>query len=767
LAALWKTLAEFKKISNEHGVFAHEALQGITIEGQLFKHDCDGESPDERRRRAIAYLARLLGGIDKWLEDWLGAAKMGADGRDLKVQSRLVRSDLDCQSARTGEPFFHFSVSLEADGFDTLVTGQFAWRLPEVEPYRVADEVIQWAWQGIAATDGYCLPVFHVPYYEELLLAKDHEETHRVLLQCIQDDDQSVFNLLGVSDIDSHDPLYPQVRNLSISYGRFIESARKNGIHAALKTDWDELRRAYESAFDAYLSQPSCAESPMAALLFRAFFIVRQRSEAEGDRWAWAAFEPSAVVTVLHPALLEMFQAHIVYLLTAFTALARRALRAPGAQAFRDGVWQSYVDLSTIQTPICGLIRDLNKILDTSVRGDTLVHRVGSIGNTDASLTTRLLLRYDAFDDEEVTDAELFRTTRESTLLYRILRDYRKLHPHADDGLSIAVYQNQDIQPVIAAIDQFLAEVISEREDGRTKYQMSVTLFTESSDDTSVSRWIGQWKERWESAETDGALAHYRASVLAVAHRIVSPIDHYRQFTQLIKDGLQVDIAVLNGFIGAGTDGNDFGRVEPYDVTTRTLKFPVLEKAFCSVRTPGRNLQRARILSNRQFRLSSRHTEIMARLKNPATPQGTYHVVLGLGDYAPWQGVVDALHHRAEWVVCIDPNIDERLIAEKGRETTEAREIIGFGSGVGSHGEANYTISTEQFRLSDVLKRLTSSVIEIYSGWDTGAYRDVAQAVLLEARKLSGLSLVRATGIGQYIRDFMAYALTRKILRTS
>ena len=202
--------------------------------------------------------------------------------------------------------------------------------------------------------------------------------------------------------------------------------------------------------------------------------------------------------------------------------------------------------------------------------------------------------------------------------------------------------------------------------------------------------------------------------------------------------------------------------MEPYDVTTRTLKFPILEKSFCSFGDPGRRLQRARVLSNRQFRISARHAEVMARLKNRATPRDSQHVVLGFGDYEPWQALVDALHQCAEWIVCIDPNVDAQLVAEKADDTQEAREIIGFGSGVGTHGEANYTISTEQFRLSDVLHKLTASIDELCSSWSSPR---IAESVLAESRHLSGLSLVRATGIGQYIRDFMAYALTRKLLK--
>ncbi|MEW6378862.1 MAG: DUF87 domain-containing protein [bacterium] len=773
LTALWNTLAEFKEEAVRQRVFAQDvlSLREIRIESCLFKHDCDGESPDERALKARTYLTRLLGGIDNLLEQQIAQTKLCREDQNVLVHSHLVREDIDCQSARSAEPFLQFSVELVGEGWERPVTKQFAWRLPEIEPYRIVDELVRWAAQGIEKAGGYCLPVFHVPYYEELMLAKDDEEIRRVLRQCIQDEGGSIFNLLSVSDLDKDDPLLKHVQKLAFEYGRFIQKAQTEGLHTALEDDWDSLRKAYEDAFDAYLfREPECAGSPLAQLLFRSFLIVCRRRSEEGDRWVWDKFEPSGVVTILHPALLEMLQAHERYLFTCFGTIAGNALSASDPRAFHSAsaVWQNYIDLAAIQMPLSGLIKDRNHILDTNVRGENLIHRIGSIGNREASLTTRMLLRYDAFDEEDVSDTDLFHKSRESMLIYRILRDYRKMHPHADDGLSIAIYQNQDIQPIIAAVDQFLSEVYSEvYEDNLTKphkYTMSVTIFTESSDDACVSRWINQWKERWEASETLGSLAHYQYSHLSVAHRLVSHQDYYHQFRKLIDEGLEVDIAILNRFIGAGEQENDFKRVEPYVVTSRTLKFPILEKSFCAVRDPGRKFQRARILSNRQFHITTRHAELMARLKNQETQQNTHHVVLGFGDYKPWEGVVDKLHQRAEWVVCIDPSIDEQLIYQKHSDTLEEREIIGFGSGVGSHGEANYTISTEQFSLADVLYRLTASIREVYSGWSADVYESVAKGVLAESRRLSGLSLVRATGVGHYIRDFMAYALTRKIL---
>jgi len=179
---------------------------------------------------------------------------------------------------------------------------------------------------------------------------------------------------------------------------------------------------------------------------------------------------------------------------------------------------------------------------------------------------------------------------------------------------------------------------------------------------------------------------------------------------------------------------------------------------------PLLRLRRARVISNPQFRLSSLHLETMARLKSSNTPSGQEHVLIGYGDFAPWQEVVDELHKHVEWVVCIDPSIDDKLIKMRRDNPSEEREIIGFGSGVGLHGELNFTISTEHFRLTDIRFRMERAISTLYPGWEDNTLTGVAESVIREARTLSGLSLVRATGVGMYLHDFLAYALTSKLL---
>ena len=48
----------------------------------------------------------------------------------------------------------------------------------------------------------------------------------------------------------------------------------------------------------------------------------------------WEPYESSCAVTVLHPALMEMLQAQVNYLLIAFAAVAATELKAPGHADF-------------------------------------------------------------------------------------------------------------------------------------------------------------------------------------------------------------------------------------------------------------------------------------------------------------------------------------------------------------------------------------------------------------------------------------------------
>lgn len=788
LSALWQSLREFyrKRLPSSYD---HQIAK-IDIQSHLFKHDIEAideediASVSDRNELARAYLYRLIGGIDGIVANHLTLKNSEDD--EIEIDCSLLHDEISYRHSRTAEPYFEFSICIHYDDGEDPLRQRFAWRLPEHQAYRLSDSLLQRAREAMADTGGvWNLPVFHIPYYDEILEVSADDEIRRVLLHCIRDarhDETMLTNLLSEHWLShsntENDPLLPKLKALAKQYRDFITSSGDNGLLSTLFTggEWTDLRKSYSDAYGEANANEKGLQSSRVGMLLRTFLIVQRRNPETGVAWHAEPFEESGIVTILHPALLEMFEAQVLYLFSCFNYAANKEIGLGNrSSAFYPRVWQTYLDLAEIQTPLSGLLYNEELNLDTSVGGQGLIHRIGMPSAEESTLSTRVLLNYGAnSDDEEFSDTEMFRESSESNLLLRLMKDYFRLHPHARDGLSLAVFRNKDIQPVIAAVHHYLKVLAHESPKNthyyalspkrKNPYAISVTFFTESSDDADIAHWIDQWQERWEAAETETKYKLYRMCQFSVAHRIVEK-ENYRSFQNLIKGSFEADIAVFYNFIGTGKGVNSFEKVEPFDITTRTLKFPILEKACCAIKGPGEENKRARIISNRQFSLGALHSNLMHCLKNQAQQTGT--VVIGRGDISFWRPIIDALHEKTEWVICIDPNIDDRLIKKSALPSGKEREIIGFGSGVGTHGEDNYTISTEQFSLSDINIRLSASIKSLYAdaGWSTSECQDVANGILRVTRELSGLSLVRATGADdQYIRDFMAYGLVRKML---
>lgn len=779
LTATWHTLKDYCKV---RGNLDYAQITDIEIETVYFKHDIEEQGDDadglDRNELARDYLAKLIGGIDQLAANHIILSD--ATDNQIRVASSLVKEDVSCKYSKTAEPQLVFSISIIDTRSDDPFKRQFAWRLPEHHVYRLSFALIQKANQAINShPSSWKLPVFHLSYYEEILRSLADEEIRRVLLHCIRDertDDHFLTNLLSKDWIETNDHLLKDFNLLADRYQKFIKLSAEKGILASLHTgsgptvEWNELANAFRIACNNISEEKTGISSPLSGMLLRAFLILAKR-KMDFSSWYAEKYEQSGIVTVLHPALLEMLEAQSVYLFNSFNYAANKEMKN-SSPAFRLNIWRTYIDLASIHAPVSGLLYNEDKNLDANIRGQDLIHMLGSPPSGDGSLSTRLLLNYDSGSEEDFKDVEMFKESSESKLLQRLMIDYLHLHPHAKDGLSIAIYRNKDIQPVIAAVHHYLRELADPKsvhfvlkEDRERPYFVSLTILTSSGDDSDVSRWIEQWKERWEASESIKSHSHYRNCRFAVAHRLVENKDQ-GLFKKLILQNFDADIAVFYDFIGAGSGVNRFEKVDGFDITSFYQKFPILEKACCTIKNPADQYKRARIISNRQFTLSSAHARLMHALRNEEPQTGT--VVVGNGDYQPWAPVIDALHSKTEWVVCIDPNIDELLIKKPVTEQFEEREIIGFGSGVGPHGEDNFTISTQQFSLNDIKIRLTASVQELFAelGWSIDDCQKVTRGVLRVASEISGLSLVRATGANDnYIRDFMAYALVRKILK--
>jgi len=783
LTALWDSLSELSKSKDFGSV---ETLSKIEITGDLFKHDMEWDDSDgdystqDVSELARDFLHRLIGGIDSFIIQH--TCLKNKDGNDVEVQCMLESDEIKFRYSRTALAELAFSINLYLHDEDKPQERKYAWKLPSNHSYRLATELISMAADEMNLSHhALVLPFFHLPYYDEILTTSSNDELRRIFLHSLRDsasEGSFLRNLLSGNWLKHEDKLLPYYKNLAEKYHLFINAAKKDGLIAAL-TDtsiWDVLRQQYAEILDMISTQDTILKSPMAGMILRAFMVIRDRDREGNDAWYGEAYEKSAIITVLHPSLLEMLQSQLVYQSSCFNyAVNAEMEKDKRRDAFKKHIWQSYLDLSHIRSPINCILIDDGLNLNTNVVGHELIHKVGDPVDGENLKSTKLMLGMsDESDDEigNVSDVDMFLETRESKLLNNLLLDYFRLHPHARDGLNIAVYRNQDIQPIIAAIHAYLMKLSNIkdpnyyviRNERSRPYNISVSIFTDSADDSGIARWIELWRERWEAAETESKFQVYRNCRFSISHRLINTADH-SSFLRMINDNFNTDVTILYDIIGIGNIADKFESVDPIDIRTHSLKYPILEKAVATIDNPSDEFKRFRIISNRQFSISSRLASCMHALKSGTPQKGT--VVIGTGDLRPWMDVIGAIHSKSEWVICIDPSVDDRLIRDSGKKNQLQREIIGFGSGVGISGEENYTISTEQFSLNDIEIKLRDSIKQLIADrkWTEEDYQDIAKGTMKVALELSGLSLVRATGAAdQYIRDFMAYALTRKII---
>jgi DNA phosphorothioation-dependent restriction protein DptH len=760
LRAIWITLGEFKKEIGKHTKLVAEKISTITIQSTLFKHDFDTGADNNHQddnKLARDFLIKVLGGIDDWFEDRIRELGDKHNPIVVNVKSSLcpgqAGDNLSYDKSRNAEPSLKFEVIIGAEG-EKSVRREFLWVLPQNHQSRLLVDLYDWALKEYN-NNGNALPAFAIPYLYEIFKACDEDEVNRLLATALMRQECSMQDLLNAPGIDSSSEINNLLLDLSISYQRFLSHFEQSGFFNALGHSYEYLRKAYNAVYLKFIENSGV--STLGPLLLKAFMLVSSKS-LEDANWVWNEYLEAAIVTPLHPAMLEMLQHQHAYLCESFCIYAGEALVKPGDKVFAEKRWDRVVDLSSIKWPIYGTLKDQSRVLDTNVRSYNYIHLIGHCYDDASLVTSRLLLEYDV-DEDEIPDAELFRESRTSLLIKNVLLDYRKLHAYADDGINIGAYCGKEIQPIIAGLDGFIATILQGR--GERPYALKLTIFSDSRDDSSVMSWINAWKDRWRLAEMAPNKQYYSNCKISIAYRVVSRKDKAKQFIHLLRESDQ-DVMFFTDFIDS--EASYFELIEGYLPGGVYRKFPVLEKTCCRVTGGGRDKYRERVISNHSFKLGALHAEVMAHIVNSYADPAGKHVVISRSNFQPWVELINTAHEHSAWVVCIDPVVDEQLMQRVDVNGVNTREIIGFGTGVGPHGENNYTISTEQFSLVDVKKKISSLVAALFDSWEQAVCDSVADSLVREAAHIAGLSVVKATGPSQYVRDFIAYAVVRKIL---
>jgi DNA phosphorothioation-dependent restriction protein DptH len=752
LQAIWLTLGDYKDGLKSQTMFVGEDLKGIRIRSISFRHDFDSSEDEEvssDNEMAEVFLNKIIGGIDQFLEENINI-ELAINDHTMNVDfsSSLTpdrNNDLSYQRTHTAEPWLKFEVLVDTEQSRSM-RREFLWVLPQNHQCRIIANLFDWV---VDNYKGNALPALGLPYLAELFSASEEEEANRILNTALQSNCH-FFDLLNIPGIDDKDPIKKLLQELSFTYQKFLTEAVDAGFYSALANSYDSLRKNYTKAYKTFLENRK--DSELAPVLYKAFLIVSQDEMNQSD-WGWRDNIKGAVVTPLHPALLEMIRHQHTFVCESFCTYVQEALQQPKSKVLTERNWTRVIDLSTLNRPVYGVL-EKNQILNTNDKGYSYLHMIGDFQGESSFIDARLLLEYDDDSEDDITDAELFAESRTSRLIKQTLKNYQELYPFAEDGLSIGSFCGKDVQVVISGIDSFLKQMV-EGNPGK-EYALSLTMFSDSQDDTAVMRWINAWKDRWQAAELSSQNNYYSNCRISINYRVVSSTENYSQFRTLLKD-LDLDVMILADFIKSDESKfveleEELGYIDDY------RKFPVLEKTCCKIIGGGKDQQRERVLSNHRFKLGWLHAEVMAYLKTGSSTDR--HAVISRSDYSPWKEVIDTAHKQCTWVVCIDPAIDEQLLYRE----SEKREIVGLGTGVGPHGENNYTVSTEQFVMVDIKQKISQLIKSLFENLSQEESKKITDSLVNQAIQIAGLSVVKATGPIRFVRELAANSMVRKLI---
>jgi len=754
LQGIWSTLDEFAKDSGSQSLA--EQLSGIHVELVRFDHDLsaddDGGVGAEELAREL--LQGCLGGLDKVFESIDCRLPRDEDQARLpRVQwDHLVPITLDLKlddlkyGTSRARPNVQFKVIVAGIDVDQTTEAIFRWVLTPTQPERVrfecARKVIEY-WLQFQNPDR-LLPAFKISSMAmtALYFAADVDEANRLVNQAMTD--LELINLLDGLSFEQMDAnLWGLTTSLITAYRAWLDVAVTEGYYTARAEQMPQLLSAFVDLAERVLDTQLLGSAELLRRFYKAFFLVDERVEANDP------YLPGAIAWGLSPAVLELTQARAGFLADGFPeAVGELAIGGDGKAAF-----ERLLDLAQIHRPLAALVAYTQQ-LSATIKSFDLLHYLGPEPPTSKSLAVQTLLRDEGSDDDEDV-RDIVRPCEERDLVARVLSDYQQLYPFAEDGLRILAVNVRELQAVLSGVDRFLDGYLKRTSADWPPFQCTVMVYTTSSSPMAMENRLALWRNHVVERQREKG----RPLNLSVGHRY-APKDQIVDL--LMQEQRLYDVAFLFHFLRAGLIGHA-DSAEPFEFDFggwNGLQFPITE--YPRPTKDGDRYRRQSLLSNRRLRIQTRHADLSARLFYGGNA-GRDHVIFGQVDYKHWIEVVEAMHECAQWVACVDPFVDKRLLCNESGY--EQRKIVGFESGLGAYGEINLTISTEQDSLKQLSDQVAGDLTKLMPFEQPDGFEAMAARVVGEAEEVIGLSSVRAVvGNGEKIREVVGFAAIRRAL---
>lgn len=360
-----------------------------------------------------------------------------------------------------------------------------------------------------------------------------------------------------------------------------------------------------------------------------------------------------------------------------------------------------------------------------------------SVHTPNVKVRVRDLIKKEAIYDDEFNKSELTQMNDDAVMIFDVLCDYIKALPSAKYSLSLVFINPVDLQPIIAAVYHYTDSLRKNHTDQIINLKISMLVKPENK---GGRNYLAYWMDDYFIQESNTHIKTY-----------LNEWTSQNELDRLLNDNndiiFNMDLMRINTFSFIPDN-------KSYTLAS-DCRFPIVYKPSPISKT---SKKRKIELSQPQFTAAFNHTQVVRYLKNSETLPATKYIAVSESRLEKeTQDIINLLHHKSYWVVCVDRVMDGALL--RGDSKAEY-SIIGFSTGKGIYGQYNLTITARKSILETVQRRLADRLQQLFH-WKADAISAVVSRIINEASTLDGISLLSAINQKDYnINEFMAYVLT-------
>lgn len=354
----------------------------------------------------------------------------------------------------------------------------------------------------------------------------------------------------------------------------------------------------------------------------------------------------------------------------------------------------------------------------------------------------KTIMQKDAVFDDDFNDGAFKHMNVSAKMLLDVLEAYVKALPNSATNLSLAVIDPDDLQPIIAAVYQYIIQEKKLIGDDGHVIQIRLNILVKP-ENKGGKNYLSYWANTFFSQDENVDMKIY-----------LNEWKDKDDLEKLLDTNLDLiflmDVLKVNRLDFIRDNGSNNERISD-------CRFPIV---FKPAPVSASSIKRKIELTQRQFSAATIHSQVVYYRENYESFKYQRELVVReVSIDKERKDLILMLHKKTNWVICVDGGMDGALLRD-GEGNNNDYSVIGFSTGKGPHGQYNLTITARNSIINAVEERLKARLQKAFA-WDKAKTYMAAKVCMNEARNLDGVSLLSAINPrDNNINEFLAYILS-------